>query len=460
MLSLPILGLATCLLPLSLKLHQAITSPLSKIPGPRYTILTPIFLMLQEFTSKRRLYIHRLHQKYGPVVRLGPNEVSFTSLEALKEIYASGGSGYDRTEFYTLFMQFGVSQKKRYIAGQYANTNIMRPSVVGGVQERAAAFVMKCAESGRESLDVYVYLHCYALDCATHHLFHPYGTHSIEREEDLEMMQELSYYPTVKSNFAQYYWPTLSELFSKPRPSPLANNYVLSTAQKADPAPQTLLYELQNSKDYFEQTEIAAECMDHLAAGIDTTGDALCFLLYQLSLPSSAPIQERLFRELSQNQDTPLDELLYLDAVIKEGLRCFPVIPMSQPRYVPSGGRDIDGYFVPGGTVVSCQAWSVHRLNENVYPNGAEFLPERWLEPQASLEMNKLFFAFGAGGRGCIGRHLAMAEMRCLLKGVYSRFKTSIAPDMKGRMTLSDQVVSSRPLDQTCKLIFEARNEA
>ena len=39
-------------------------------------------------------------------MRLGPNEVSFTSLEAIKEIYSSGGSGYDKTEFYTLFKQF------------------------------------------------------------------------------------------------------------------------------------------------------------------------------------------------------------------------------------------------------------------------------------------------------------------------------------------------------------------
>ena len=41
------------------------------------------------------------------MVRLAPNEVSFTSLDALREIYAEGGSGYDKTELYTLFMQFG-----------------------------------------------------------------------------------------------------------------------------------------------------------------------------------------------------------------------------------------------------------------------------------------------------------------------------------------------------------------
>lgn len=33
--------------------------------------------------------------------------MSFTSLEAIKEVYTSGGSGYDKTEFYGLFMQFG-----------------------------------------------------------------------------------------------------------------------------------------------------------------------------------------------------------------------------------------------------------------------------------------------------------------------------------------------------------------
>lgn len=53
-----------------------------------------------------------------------------------------------------------------------------------------------------------------------------------------------------------------------------------------------------------------------------------------------------------------------------------------------------------------------------------------------------------------------MAEMRCLMKEVYSRFRTRVAPDMKGDMALSDQIISSRPIDQTCKLVFELRGEA
>jgi len=48
------------------------------------------------------------------------------------------------------------SQKKRCIAGQYANSNIMHPEVFGGIEERADAFVKKCVDSGRGGIDAYV----------------------------------------------------------------------------------------------------------------------------------------------------------------------------------------------------------------------------------------------------------------------------------------------------------------
>ncbi len=179
---------------------------------------------------------------------------------------------------------------------------------------------------------------------------------------------------------------------------------MLNASEKTDLGEQTLLYKLQHSKDHFQRIEMAAECMDHLAAGIDTTGDGLCFLMYQLSLPESLDVQHRLIQEIQLNKDKKLDELPYLDAVIKEGLRCFPPIPMSQPRYAPAGGRTIDGFFIPAGTIVSCQAHSVHRLNENVFEKGNDFIPERWLDDAKVPEMNRLYFAFGLGGRGCTGR--------------------------------------------------------
>jgi hypothetical protein len=87
-------------------LYKSLYSPLAKLPGPFYTRFTAAWLKYKEYTGNRRTYIHDLHQELGPVVRLGPNEVSFASAEAIKEIYTSGGSGYEKTEFYNLFKQF------------------------------------------------------------------------------------------------------------------------------------------------------------------------------------------------------------------------------------------------------------------------------------------------------------------------------------------------------------------
>lgn len=107
--------------------------------------------------------------------------------------------------------------------------------------------------------------------------------------------------------------------------------------------------------------------MDHMAAGIETTGDSLCFLMHELSLPRSQHVQEQL-RELSQNPEAKVYNLPFLDAVVKEGLRLFAPIPMSIPRYVPKNGRTIGGYALPAGSIVSCQAYSLHRLNADVFP--------------------------------------------------------------------------------------------
>ena len=99
---------ALCLLIASIVLYRLWLAPLARLPGPWICAITRLPLMYHEFSGKRRSFIHDLHLKYGPVVRVAPDEVSFATREALKEIYTSGGSGYDKTSFYSLFENFGV----------------------------------------------------------------------------------------------------------------------------------------------------------------------------------------------------------------------------------------------------------------------------------------------------------------------------------------------------------------
>ena len=193
-------------------------------------------------------------------------------------------------------------------------------------------------------------------------------------------------------------------LFAKPRETPLAAEYVLSSSQKTDAAPFTLISRLWEKSAELEAMDMAAECMDHMAAGIDTTGDGLCFLMWELSQPRSVQYQRRLQEELRQRPDAAWDKLPLLDAVVNESLRCFPPIPMSLPRYVPAGGRIIDGYLLPGHTTVSCQAYSVHHINEQVFPEPERFRPDRWLAREGDADRRRLMFAFASGGRGCIGK--------------------------------------------------------
>lgn len=209
----------------------------------------------------------------------------------------------------------------------------------------------------------------------------------------------------------QYYSPILHRLgssiltsFAKPRLIPLADNFVIENAKEDGAADFTVLNRLKEKDSVLDTIDMAAECLDHMAAGIDTTGDVLCFLMWELSLPRSIKYQRLLREEFRSKPDANFDELPMLDAVLNEGLRCFPAIPMSLPRYVPHGGRVIDGFSLPQETVVSCQALSVHRINDHVFPEPDKFYPERWLEAEGDADRRRHQWAFSSGGRGCIGK--------------------------------------------------------
>ncbi|CAK7199571.1 hypothetical protein SEUCBS139899_002252 [Sporothrix eucalyptigena] len=464
------------------------------VPGPAFSLFSSLPLKFHEFCGNRTRYVHSLHLRYGSVVRLAPGEVAFASLPALKEIYMSNGSGYDKTAFYHLFRQYSTptmfstldkqthSKRRRILADRYANSNVVKAEALDGIRERASRFAAVAKTS--QTLDIYIALHSYAFDGVTHHLFHPFGSNALQDEADERIMREVSFDNSLARRLLEYYYPSglpgkvadLLGLLPPARSIPRAKQIVLDavdatllnasdekTAGGPRAADFTLLARLQDPALGLTRMQMAAECMDHMAAGIETTGDVLCWLMWQISLPAFQGVQDRLFAELQANRDpSKYDSLPYLNAVLKEGLRMFPSIPMSLPRHVPEGGRVIDGTWLPGGTIVSCQPYTMHRFDQDVFPRPDEFEPDRWLDttPEQDAEMNRRFFAFSNGGRGCLGKHLAMAEMKLLLRDVYMQFQTVLTDEAKAAdMSMADQIISARPKDQTCKLKFIPRGK-
>ncbi|RFU31610.1 hypothetical protein B7463_g4748, partial [Scytalidium lignicola] len=171
-------------------------------------------------------------------------------------------------------------------------------------------------------------------------------------------------------------------------------------------------------KESFSDLDIAAKYADHLDAGTKTTSDILPFGLWVLSLPCHIHFQQRLALEVKFLKESTLslmdeqgisvppvdlcDRLPFLDAVSKELLRLYAPIPESQPR-TSMYDATIDGYLVPAGTVVSCQAYSLHR-NPNVFYYPHQFSSDRWQGSEDDItEMNRWWWPFSSGGRMCIG---------------------------------------------------------
>lgn len=172
-----------------------------------------------------------------------------------------------------------------------------------------------------------------------------------------------------------------------------------------------------------EGLAVASELLDHLGAGHETTGVTLTYYLHQLSQRPS--LQASLRTELltltptlesrsKAHQSLPpprsIDTLPLLHATLMETLRRFTAIPGPQPRVTPKTPTSLAGSPpLPAGVRVSANAYSLHR-NPEIFPDPDAWLPERWLDQtkERTDEMMRWFWAFGSGGRMCIGSHFAI----------------------------------------------------
>ncbi|TLS20861.1 uncharacterized protein PpBr36_10870 [Pyricularia pennisetigena] len=177
-----------------------------------------------------------------------------------------------------------------------------------------------------------------------------------------------------------------------------------------------------------------------IVAGSETTATALTSGTYFIL--SNPHVHARLRAELDAAfaseaditlQSTQRSRLPYLHAVIDETLRIFPPGPGAFPRVVPDGGRTILGRFVPGGTTVGMHHLSVGRSRENyVLPD--EFHPERWLAEDKRFDRDRKAASqpFSFGPRNCIGKNLALAELRLILARMFWNFDMELCPESKG----------------------------
>ena len=173
--------------------------------------------------------------------------------------------------------------------------------------------------------------------------------------------------------------------------------------------------------------DVLATAIVLLAAGYDTTANALSWIMYDLAMNPSC--QDTLYEEISEagkdvnklSYDT-LQTLPYLDAVIHESLRRHPPLAILERVCTKD-------YLVPDSNVIIrtgdlVQACNIGIcLDPDVYPNPLQYNPENFLKGNTSDRNPYSFLIFSLGPRNCIGMRFSMYEMKICMSNLVSNFR-------------------------------------
>jgi len=191
-----------------------------------------------------------------------------------------------------------------------------------------------------------------------------------------------------------------------------------------------------------------------IIGGADTTSTIMAILFYLLiKHPNS---YNRLREEVDQyfpGDEEPMDttkqaEMPFLNAVINETLRLYPPAPLGSARTPApgTGGGAVGDKFIPEGIQITVHIYSIHHDPRYFSPAPDSFIPERWIQndPYWTAEKNskeerrhvvEAFIPFSQGPANCIGKNLALLEMRLVVSYIMKNFELDFHEGWKGRDT-------------------------
>lgn len=184
--------------------------------------------------------------------------------------------------------------------------------------------------------------------------------------------------------------------------------------------------------------QVDSEVIVALAGGSDTTSTSVQSTLLCIATNPHvyATLQSEMRAALRAGRiSTPISgaearRLVYLQAVVLEGLRKHPPLSQLRERVVPAGGDRLGGYYLPAGTLVGLNGWGAQLKTEVYGEDAALFRPERWLtgDQERLREMHACHsLIFGHGATRCLGVAMAMMEIPKVVFELLRNFDVSVA---------------------------------
>ncbi|KIK58237.1 hypothetical protein GYMLUDRAFT_700480 [Collybiopsis luxurians FD-317 M1] len=441
-------------------IYRLFFHPLCRYPGPVLAAITGWYEAYHDIIRDGGLVaeLEMLHQRLGPVIRIGPNILHFNYRQAYHDIYTHGSTLTKDPEFYLALSAHNTGSSQALCDPQEAKdrrallgplfsrkaVSELEHTIQGKVDKLVAALEERHnSESSAVALDI-AFRAC-TTDIITAYCF-------AESTDSLDV-----------PNFAHELLPLLRSVFTNAwfqRHFPFIFTLTNSAPQKIvlwlfpemrtylelnarferqidriiqDPDSvsgfehRTVFHYLleQKGRERLSKQILNFEAFLFIGAGSETTASA-CYVgtFYALKFPS---IRKRLFEELCEawpDPDRPmpyaaLEKQPYLTAFIKETLRLALGVIHPLPRVVGSATPTIGGLKIPPGTIVEMSQLFLH-MNPSVFPDPHDFNPDRWLA-EDTTEMMLDLSPFSKGPRICLGLNLAWCELYLVFGNMFRK---------------------------------------
>ncbi|KAK7989992.1 hypothetical protein PG989_010307 [Apiospora arundinis] len=454
-------------------IHLRFLHPLRQFPGPWLRSISQIPTALDLLRGNQPMVMKKLHEKYGPVVRLAPNELSFIDADAWEAIFGfqKTGPNFEKSELFIgavnpLNGSVGISlapneihtRQRKALAAPFTNKALLQQESILQVHvDKFVAAMKKMATKGQAVnlanwflTDTFVTFDMIGDICFAE----PFGC--------LDSGESTEWAASIVNIFKSAVWDQAIRRLTKTgsllhkillklivpadaarwRQVHFQNSKEKTMRRLADPDrdhPDLIKHILDNegSRKGLTETEIILNMVLFISAGSETTANLITgWTYYMLRHPAKLARATAEVRDAFAGAPAPairwegVKSLAYLEATIHEALRLFSPAAANQMRVVGPQGATVCGRFVPAGTTAGIAPYAAVRSPRN-FSHPDDFAPERWLrgplsDPRYAGDRLHASQAFSVGPRGCIGKNLSWMEMRLILANLLWHFDLAL----------------------------------
>ncbi|CAH0697236.1 unnamed protein product [Spodoptera exigua] len=163
-----------------------------------------------------------------------------------------------------------------------------------------------------------------------------------------------------------------------------------------------------------------------ILAAFDTTIYQILFVL--TCIGSSSDVQDKLLEEINlvlgedgSLRSDNLSQMVYLDAVVKEAIRLYPIAPMTGRQTTTH--TKLRNATIPAGSSIIVHVWGINRNPKYWGSDANEFKPQRWLDSTTLPTHQAAFASFGPGKRGCVGKNYAILYIKATVVSLLRKYK-------------------------------------